>query len=114
MTGAMAELSPVSRIKLLHQTGERDYDTTVAAYEKLGVLVEVYKFMDNMPAMFACVDLIVSRAGASTVAEIAAAGKHRYSFRFQRRPDDHQRRNAEAMQTLGSRHAGRARLDPPS
>ena len=103
MTGAMAELSTrIPGIKLLHQTGERDYDTTVAAYEKLGVLVEVYKFMDNMPAMFACVDLIVSRAGASTVAEIAAAGKPSIFVPFPKAADDHQRRNAEAMQTAGA------------
>jgi len=64
-------------IKLLHQTGERDYDMTVAAYAKLAMPVEVFKFMDDMPAMFARADLTISRSGASTVAEIAAAGSPR-------------------------------------
>jgi UDP-N-acetylglucosamine--N-acetylmuramyl-(pentapeptide) pyrophosphoryl-undecaprenol N-acetylglucosamine transferase len=103
MTGAMATLRDrIAGVRLLHQTGERDYDTTVAAYEKLGVPVEVYKFMDNMPAMFACADLIVSRAGASTVAEIAAAGKPSIFVPFPKAADDHQRRNAEAMQRAGA------------
>jgi UDP-N-acetylglucosamine--N-acetylmuramyl-(pentapeptide) pyrophosphoryl-undecaprenol N-acetylglucosamine transferase len=103
MTGAMATLRDrVARVRLLHQTGERDYDATVAAYEKLGVAVEVHKFMDNMPAMFACADLIVSRAGASTVAEIAAAGKPSIFVPFPKAADDHQRRNAEAMQRAGA------------
>src|SRR5882672_1526784 len=103
MTGAMAPLRDrIARVQLLQQTGERDYDTTVAAYEKLGVPVEVYKFMDNMPAMFARADLIVSRAGASTVAEIAAAGKPSVFVPFPKAADDHQRRNAEAMQNAGA------------
>jgi UDP-N-acetylglucosamine--N-acetylmuramyl-(pentapeptide) pyrophosphoryl-undecaprenol N-acetylglucosamine transferase len=103
MTGAMATLRDrFARVELLHQTGERDYDTTVAAYEKLGVPVEVYKFMDDMPAMFARADLIVSRAGASTVAEIAAAGKPSLFVPFPKAADDHQRRNAEAMQRGGA------------
>jgi UDP-N-acetylglucosamine--N-acetylmuramyl-(pentapeptide) pyrophosphoryl-undecaprenol N-acetylglucosamine transferase len=103
VTGAVATLRDrIAGVRLLHQTGERDYDTTVAAYEKLGVPVEVYKFMDNMPAMFACADLIVSRAGASTVAEIAAAGKPSIFVPFPKAADDHQRRNAEAMQRAGA------------
>jgi UDP-N-acetylglucosamine--N-acetylmuramyl-(pentapeptide) pyrophosphoryl-undecaprenol N-acetylglucosamine transferase len=103
MTGAMGALRDrIPGIKLLHQTGERDYDTTVAAYEKLAVIVEVSKFMDNMPAMFARADLIVSRSGASTVAEIAAAGKPSVFVPFPKAADDHQRRNAEAMQNVGA------------
>ena len=89
-------------IHVLHQTGERDYDTTKAAYEKLGMSAEVLKFMDNMPAMFARADLIVSRGGASTIAEIAAAGKPSVCVPFPKAADDHQRRNAEAMQNAGA------------
>ena len=92
----------VRGIHILHQTGERDYDTTKAAYEKLGMSAEVLKFMDNMPSMFARADLIVSRGGASTVAEIAAAGKPSVCIPFPRAADDHQRRNAEAMQNAGA------------
>ena len=94
-------------LRILHQTGERDYDATVAAYAKLALPVEVskfevFKFMDNMPAMFASADLILCRSGASTVAEIAAAGKPSVFVPFPKAADDHQRRNAEAMQTAGA------------
>jgi UDP-N-acetylglucosamine--N-acetylmuramyl-(pentapeptide) pyrophosphoryl-undecaprenol N-acetylglucosamine transferase len=104
---AMCEAITVLReripgIRVLHQTGERDYDATVAAYEKLAVAVEVFKFMDDMPAMFAQADLVVCRAGASTVAEIAAAGKPAVFIPFPKAADDHQRRNAEAMQNAGA------------
>ncbi len=92
----------VPRIQVMHQTGERDFDETVAAYEKLGVPVQVSKFMDDMPAIFARADLVVCRAGASTVAEIAAAGKPAVFVPFPRAADDHQRRNAEAMQNGGA------------
>ena len=103
MTGAMATLKGrIPGIKLLHQTGERDYDMTVAAYAKLAMPVEVFKFMDDMPAMFARADLTISRSGASTVAEIAAAGKPSVFVPFPKAADDHQRRNAEAMQSVGA------------
>jgi len=103
MTGAMATLKGrIPGIKLLHQTGERDYDTTVATYAKLRMPVEVFKFMDDMPAMFARADLTISRSGASTVAEIAAAGKPSVFVPFPKAADDHQRRNAEAMQSVGA------------
>ena len=94
---ALRERIPSLRIE--HQTGERDYDATVAAYEKLSIPVEVFKFIDDMPAMFARADLILCRSGASTVAEIAAAGKPSVFVPFPKAADDHQRRNAEAMQT---------------
>ncbi len=103
LCGAMPALRvSIPGVQVLHQTGERDYDATIAAYEKLGAPVEVFKFMDNMPAMFARADLIVSRAGASTVAEIAAAGKPSIFVPFPKAADDHQRRNAEAMQAAGA------------
>jgi UDP-N-acetylglucosamine--N-acetylmuramyl-(pentapeptide) pyrophosphoryl-undecaprenol N-acetylglucosamine transferase len=105
--GSIASLRQhIPEIQVMHQTGERDFDETVAAYEKLGMpaasKIEVSKFMDNMPAMFARADLVVCRAGASTVAEIAAAGKPAVFVPFPRAADDHQRRNAEAMQNAGA------------
>jgi UDP-N-acetylglucosamine--N-acetylmuramyl-(pentapeptide) pyrophosphoryl-undecaprenol N-acetylglucosamine transferase len=103
MTGALGALRDrIPGITVLHQTGERDYDATIAAYANRNVSAEVFKFMDNMPAMFARADLIVSRAGASTVAEIAAAGKPSVFVPFPKAADDHQRRNAEAMQNAGA------------
>ncbi|HET9406147.1 MAG TPA: undecaprenyldiphospho-muramoylpentapeptide beta-N-acetylglucosaminyltransferase [Candidatus Sulfotelmatobacter sp.] len=89
-------------IHIIHQTGERDYNDARAAYEKLGESAEVFKFIDDMPAAFARVDLVVCRSGASTVAEIAAAGKPAIFVPFPRAADDHQRVNAEALARAGA------------
>jgi UDP-N-acetylglucosamine--N-acetylmuramyl-(pentapeptide) pyrophosphoryl-undecaprenol N-acetylglucosamine transferase len=89
-------------IHIIHQTGERDYNDALAAYKSHGDSAEVFKFIDNMPAAFACADLVVCRSGASTVAEITAAGKPAVFIPFPRAADDHQRRNAEALAKHGA------------
>ncbi len=63
---------------------------------------EVFKFIEDMPAAFARADLVVCRSGASTVAEIAAAGKPAVFVPFPRAADDHQRVNAEALSKHGA------------
>jgi UDP-N-acetylglucosamine--N-acetylmuramyl-(pentapeptide) pyrophosphoryl-undecaprenol N-acetylglucosamine transferase len=93
-------------IHIIHQTGERDYNDALAAYQSLrgtaGQLAEVFKFIDDMPAAFARADLVVCRSGASTVAEITAAGKPAIFVPFPRAADDHQRVNAEALARSGA------------
>jgi UDP-N-acetylglucosamine--N-acetylmuramyl-(pentapeptide) pyrophosphoryl-undecaprenol N-acetylglucosamine transferase len=95
-----------SGIHIIHQTGERDYNDALAAYQSLGesagVSAEVFKFIEDMPAAFGCADLVVCRSGASTVAEIAAAGKPAVFVPFPRAADDHQRVNAEALARHGA------------
>jgi UDP-N-acetylglucosamine--N-acetylmuramyl-(pentapeptide) pyrophosphoryl-undecaprenol N-acetylglucosamine transferase len=87
---------------IIHQTGERDYNDALAAYQSLGESAEVSKFIEDMPAAFARADLVVCRSGASTVAEIAAAGKPAVFVPFPRAADDHQRVNAEALARHGA------------
>jgi UDP-N-acetylglucosamine--N-acetylmuramyl-(pentapeptide) pyrophosphoryl-undecaprenol N-acetylglucosamine transferase len=89
-------------IHIVHQTGERDYNDALAAYRGLGELAEVFKFIEDMPAAFARADLVVCRSGASTVAEITAAGKPAIFVPFPRAADDHQRVNAEALARVGA------------
>ena len=64
-------------------------------------------FIDDMPAFFARADLVLCRSGASTVAEIAAAGKPAIFVPFPRAADDHQRRNAEALEQAERRSGAR-------
>ena len=90
-------------LRVIHQTGERDYNDAEAAYSKLPEdggdrRVEFYRFIDDMPGMFAQSDVIVCRSGASTVAEISAAGKPAVFIPFPLSADDHQKRNAEALE----------------
>ena len=89
-------------IHIIHQTGERDYNDALAAYRKMDESAEVFKFIEDMPAAFARADLVVCRSGASTVAEIAAAGKPAVFVPFPRAADDHQRVNAEALSKHGA------------
>ena len=100
---AMPELQKrVSCVRVIHQAGERDYNDVQSVYAEVGVAAEVHKFIDDMPAFFARADLILCRSGASTVAEIAAAGKPAVFVPFPLAADDHQRRNAEALEQAGA------------
>jgi len=99
MVRALPELARrLPNLHVIHQTGERDYNEVRAAYVGIAVSAEVHKFIDNMPAFFARADLVLCRSGASTVAEIAAAGKPAIFIPFPHAADDHQRRNAQAME----------------
>jgi UDP-N-acetylglucosamine--N-acetylmuramyl-(pentapeptide) pyrophosphoryl-undecaprenol N-acetylglucosamine transferase len=92
----------VPGIHIIHQTGQRDYDHVLAAYRQSGISSEVHKFIDDMPATFARTDLLVCRSGASTVAEIAAAGKAAIFVPFPAAADDHQNVNARALERAGA------------
>ena len=89
-------------LQVIHQTGERDYNDVQAAYKRAGASAEVSAFIDNMPLAFQRADLLVCRSGASTVAEVTAAGKPAIFIPFPRAADDHQRRNAEAIASAGA------------
>jgi UDP-N-acetylglucosamine--N-acetylmuramyl-(pentapeptide) pyrophosphoryl-undecaprenol N-acetylglucosamine transferase len=89
-------------IHIVHQTGERDYNDAQASYANLGSSIEVYRFIDDMPGRFAQADLLICRSGASTVAEVTAAGKAAVFVPFPRAADDHQKRNAEALERAGA------------
>lgn len=102
----------IPAIRIIHQTGQRDYDNVLAAYQRLGMTKagetpvapfgEVHKFIDDMPATFARADLLVCRSGASTVGEITAAGKPAIFVPFPRAADDHQNVNARALERAGA------------
>src|SRR5438270_1566899 len=95
-------LRQIPALRIIHQTGEREYNDVQAAYTQSGIKAEVSAFIDDMPAAFARADLLLCRSGASTVAEITAAGKAAIFVPFPRAADDHQRRNAEAIAERGA------------
>jgi UDP-N-acetylglucosamine--N-acetylmuramyl-(pentapeptide) pyrophosphoryl-undecaprenol N-acetylglucosamine transferase len=87
----------VLQLRFVHQTGMKDLEFVQQAYAAAGIRGEASAFIDDMPAAFARASLIVCRSGASTVAEITAAGKVAIFVPFPQAADDHQRRNAEAL-----------------
>ncbi len=100
-----ALLDAVPGLTVLHQSGARHFEATQAAYAASGADPErwqVCPFFDDMPARFSEAHLVLSRSGASTVAELAAAGKPALLVPFAAAADEHQRRNAEAMVAAGA------------
>lgn len=91
-------------MRIIHQTGNAQYAEISRAFKKAGLQGEVLPFIADMPAAFASADIIVSRSGAGTVAEIAAAGKASILVPYPFAADQHQLRNAEALVKAGAAH----------
>jgi UDP-N-acetylglucosamine--N-acetylmuramyl-(pentapeptide) pyrophosphoryl-undecaprenol N-acetylglucosamine transferase len=90
------------RLRIVHQSGERDYTAVRDAYARHGIDAEVAPFFENMAERFAQADLIVCRSGAITVAEVAAAGRAALFIPFGAATDSHQLRNAQEMVRVGA------------
>src|SRR6476469_3877334 len=104
---AMVEAAPQlaaggSHLRLVHQTGERDVEMVRTAYREAGLQADVEPFLDDMGRQLGPADVIVCRAGATTLAEITAAGKAAVLIPLPTATDDHQRKNAEALSTAGA------------
>jgi UDP-N-acetylglucosamine--N-acetylmuramyl-(pentapeptide) pyrophosphoryl-undecaprenol N-acetylglucosamine transferase len=98
---ALALLEEHERPQARHQAG-RTFDVAKAAYVSARVDAELVQFIDDMPAAYGWADLVVCRAGASTVAELAAAGCAALLVPFPAAVDDHQTRNAEYLVKAGA------------
>jgi len=90
------------RLAIVHQSGEADFERVSQAYAGSQLKAEVKPFIEQMVDEFARADLVISRAGATTVAELAAAGKTAIMVPFPFAADDHQRKNAEAVERAGA------------
>jgi UDP-N-acetylglucosamine--N-acetylmuramyl-(pentapeptide) pyrophosphoryl-undecaprenol N-acetylglucosamine transferase len=84
-------------LRFVHQTGQRQIDEVRRAYEAKGFSADVRAFFNDFHEQYAAADLIISRSGATTVAEIKAAGRAAILIPFPFAADDHQTRNARAM-----------------
>lgn len=100
----LSALPKLSRDKLAiaHQTGKADLARMSDRYRQLGWNAEVVDFIDDMPARFAQCDVVMGRAGACTVAEIAAAGRASLLVPLPTAADNHQERNAQALADRGA------------
>ena len=91
-----------SYLRLVHQTGERDLEMVRSAYRQAGLQADVEPFLYDMGRQLGQADVVVCRAGATTLAEIAAAGKAAVLIPLPTATDDHQRKNAEALSAVGA------------
>ena len=93
-------------LEIVHQAGARHAESTTEAYARVGLAgrprVRVQPYLDQMPREFAAADLLLCRSGASTMAELGAAGRASLLVPFALAADDHQRHNAEVFRNAGA------------
>jgi UDP-N-acetylglucosamine--N-acetylmuramyl-(pentapeptide) pyrophosphoryl-undecaprenol N-acetylglucosamine transferase len=106
---AMVEAAPrlaaaTPRLAITHQTGERDLEMVRDDYRRAGLEARIEPFLFAMDREMKSADLVICRAGATTLAEVAAAGVASILIPLPTATDDHQRRNATALVRQGAAH----------
>ncbi len=91
---AVAQLPVSQRPEIWHQSGQIYYELTVENYVKAGLKAKIEPFIYNMAEAYAWADLVIARAGALTVAELAAAGLPGILIPYPFATDEHQKKNA--------------------
>jgi UDP-N-acetylglucosamine--N-acetylmuramyl-(pentapeptide) pyrophosphoryl-undecaprenol N-acetylglucosamine transferase len=99
---ALARMAPAERPQVLHQSGRRHLEALSQAYQEAGVDAQVTGFIDDMAAAYGEADLVICRAGAMTVSEVAAAGVASLMVPFPHAVDDHQTGNARFLADRGA------------
>ncbi len=90
------------RLSITHQTGERDLEFVRDGYQRAGLTARVVPFIDEMVLEMTHADLVVCRAGATTLAELTAAGRAAILIPLSTATDDHQRKNAMVLAEAGA------------
>lgn len=101
MVDALKHL-PKDKLNIVHQTGELDFEKIEKGYQDADWQADIRRYITDMVSEFAKADLVICRAGATTCAELAAAGKVGIMIPLPTAADDHQRKNAEALQNAGA------------
>jgi UDP-N-acetylglucosamine--N-acetylmuramyl-(pentapeptide) pyrophosphoryl-undecaprenol N-acetylglucosamine transferase len=100
---ALAEAGIADRgIAIVHQTGATMRDEVARQYRELGLDAEVVAFIDDMASAYSAAALVIARAGATTVAELCAVGRPAILVPYPYAADDHQGKNAEALERAGA------------
>jgi len=99
---ALAALPSGEMVEVRHQAGPLHLEGTRRRYTKAGIHIEPVAFIDDMAAAYAWADLVICRAGAMTVCEVAAAGVAAVFVPFPYAVDDHQTRNAKYLSDAGA------------
>ncbi len=104
---SMAEALPLladlkEKIHIIHQTGSKDYQQMKEVYAQQGWAAEIYSFLEDIERAYARADLVICRAGASTLFELMAMGKPAILVPFPFAANDHQTLNARALVKAGA------------
>jgi UDP-N-acetylglucosamine--N-acetylmuramyl-(pentapeptide) pyrophosphoryl-undecaprenol N-acetylglucosamine transferase len=99
---ALSKLAKEAPLAIVHQTGEQDLEVTRKRYADAGVAADCRAFIKDMAAAYGDADLVIGRAGATTVAELAIAGKPAVFIPYPFAADNHQELNAREMAEQGA------------
>lgn len=99
---ALSQIDITERPEVIHQTGMKNIESAKAVYSDAGVEAKVEAFIDDMPAVYEWADLVICRAGAMTVFELAAAGIASILVPYPYAVDDHQTHNAYYLEKKGA------------
>ena len=98
----LAKLPEDKRFEVRHQAGPKNFDQARMNYEKLKIKAKVEAYIDDMAEAYAWADLVICRAGAMTIAELAAAGVASILVPYPYAVDDHQTVNAHYLSDAGA------------
>jgi len=101
MKDAAPDLANMPGLQVLHQTGEKDVEEVKAGYRAAGVKAVALPYINDMAGAYAAADLVVSRSGATTVAELAVCGKRAVLIPYPFAADNHQEHNARSLAERG-------------
>ena len=90
------------KLKIVHQTGDTDFEWVTEVYADCGMDADIFPFIDDMASAFKSADLLICRAGATTVAEVTAMGKAAIFVPFPFAVGDHQAENARLLTDAGA------------
>jgi len=90
------------KLKIIHQTGSKDLEEASLTYENHGIEAAVKPFIQDMVAAFRAGDLLICRAGATSISEITASGKASLFIPFPYAANNHQEKNAEVLVKAGA------------
>jgi UDP-N-acetylglucosamine--N-acetylmuramyl-(pentapeptide) pyrophosphoryl-undecaprenol N-acetylglucosamine transferase len=100
---ALGALGPIKdQLNIIHQTGKSDLETVKQGYADRGVTADIREFIDDMSAAYLGADLVICRAGATTLAELTVCKKPSILVPFPHATDDHQAVNAKALVDAGA------------
>ena len=99
---AVKHLDKIKDLRIVHQTGQADEKRVIISYEQKGINFEVKPFFKNMAGVYEPADLVVCRAGATTVAELTALGKPAIFIPYPHAADNHQELNARSLWNKGA------------
>ncbi|MGZ8256617.1 MAG: undecaprenyldiphospho-muramoylpentapeptide beta-N-acetylglucosaminyltransferase [Gallionella sp.] len=102
MPQALALIPVAQRPEVTHQTGKKHFDAVQALYSGAGTAAQIHAFVDDMASAYSEADVVICRAGALTIAELAAAGVASILIPFPHAVDDHQTHNAQFLSAQGA------------